>query len=249
MRIDTNEIANQTLSFAASFMKNHQSEKGVGPTYGYFTKHPVAPLNRKRLKALLKAVESRSQNYDSKLRILDLACGGGIITCAMASLGHRVLGLDLSADEIRLARLFAQESKLNGIFQQCDLLKEGWEKSVEETLGGKPDVITFAYALHHLPQLDLFLTRLQAWVTPGTVLIINEENPDSPLFQLKHRIRTWLQKDTEAEWHHTYLQWKQMLEAHGFETGPILNGCDILPGLGNAYPEKAWSLVFTASRR
>lgn len=240
--------SSRTLQSAASFLQRHANEKGVSLSYGYFTKHPVAPLNRKRLTMLLKQIQEQSAKLGRPLRILDLACGGGIITCAAAELGHRALGIDLSQEEIRLAKLFAQEERLNGVFLQKDLLLDtSWETTVEEILGGKPDLVILAYALHHLPRVEEFTDRLSKWLAPGAVLLINEENPDAPLFRLKHRVRTWIQKDTEQEWHRTWSGWKQMLEHHGFDT-TAPKGADILPAVGKLVPLKSWSLIFTARK-
>src|SRR4051812_5283874 len=102
-----------TLKSAASFLRRHPQEKSVSTTYGYFVTHPVAPLNRKRLGMMLARIEEISRQKARSLRVLDLACGGGLITCAIGALGHRVLGLDLSPEEIHLARLFSQEEKLS----------------------------------------------------------------------------------------------------------------------------------------
>ena len=239
---------NNILSRAASFRERHKNDRTVQLTFGYFTHHPVAPLNKKRLRYMLENLQKRSGELGRPLRVLDLACGGGLITCAIAALGHRTLGMDLSTDEIRWAQAFAHEENLNGMFVQADLLgPDSWERTAEEILGGKPDVITLAYALHHLPDVEAFVSRLSRWLDAGAQLLINEENPDAPLFRLKHRVRTWIQKDTDVEWHRTYLGWKQLLESARFETG-LPKGADILPGLGQMMPEKCWSLVFTAHK-
>lgn len=234
---------------AEAFHQRHQREPAVRATYGYFTHHPVAPLNRKRLTMLLESVQARSADLGRPLRVLDLACGGGLISCAIGALGHRTLGLDLSHDEIRMAKLFAGEEKLDGLFKQADLLNDPeWEKDVENILGGKPDIITLAYALHHLPDVERFADRLSRWLPSGTILLVNEENPESPLFRLKHRVRTWLQRDTETEWHRTHSGWLSVLEPRGFKARADLRGADLLPGLGRVSPGRCWSLVFSAER-
>jgi 2-polyprenyl-3-methyl-5-hydroxy-6-metoxy-1,4-benzoquinol methylase len=245
------QTVKKTLQHAESFYRRHSRDKAVSLTYGYFTHHPVAPLNRKRLKMLLGVLENRSRELKRPLLVLDLACGGGLITCAIAAMGHRTLGLDLSHDEIRMARLFAQEETLNGMFEQTDLLADlAWEKKVEETLGGKPDVVILAYALHHMPpdRIDAFAHRLGQWLDSGAILLINEENPASPLFRLKHEVRTLIQKDTEVEWHRTFGGWRQLLEPSGFRLANRPMGADIVPALGAVAPGLCWSLVFTAVR-
>jgi len=248
-KVTPKKVTNETLKHAASFLRRHSKDPRVGSTYGYFTRHPVAPLNRKRLILLLEQLDSISEELKRSLRVVDLACGGGIITCAIAMGGHRALGLDLSSEEIHLAKLFALEEGLEGVFQQTDLMQEeSWEAQAELILGGKPDVVVLAYALHHLPDAEAFIERVSRWLPPGARLLINEENPESALFRLKHRVRTWIQKDTETEWHRSYEQWKKMIEARQFQVAPAL-GADLMPGLARVAPGQSWSLVFTADRR
>jgi SAM-dependent methyltransferase len=237
------------MARARSFLDRHPSDPAVSRTFGYFTTHPVAPLNRRRLALILEELERISHRLERPLRVLDLACGAGLITCAIGSRGHRALGLDLDADEIRLARAFAQEEKQDAMFAQADLLGDpGWERMAEESLGGRPDAVTLAYALHHLPGVEKFVERLGAWLPAGAALLVNEENPLSPLFRLKHRVRGWIQKDTDVEWHRSFPDWSRLLEAHGFRVTASPVGADPLPALDRLWPEKCWSLVFLAQR-
>jgi 2-polyprenyl-3-methyl-5-hydroxy-6-metoxy-1,4-benzoquinol methylase len=242
------QAVDSTLRRAAAFLARHPSEKEVHRTYGYFTRHLVAPLNQKRLTLILSALSQRSEELGRPLKVLDLACGGGVITCAVATMGHRALGMDLSPEEIRLAKLFAQEEKLGGLFWQTDLLQDAfWEKTAEETLGGKPDAVVLAYALHHLPQVEFFVDRLSRWLPQGTLVLVNEENLGAPLFRLKHVVRTWLQADTEVEAHRNFQGWKELLETRGFKVSGWV-GTDILPGISRISPRNCWSLVFSATK-
>lgn len=242
------DAADGWLRRAAAFHAAHAVEPGVSSTFGYFTHHPVAPLNRKRLILLLDTIDRRSRELERPLRVLDLACGGGLIASAIASLGHRTLGLDLRDDEIALARQFAAEAQSSARFERADLLDDpAWEQRAEDALDGTPDAVVLAYALHHLLRVDEFVARLGAWLPPGASLVINEENPRSAIFRLKHRVRTWIQHDTDVEWHRTYDGWKQLLDAHGFSTASPA-GADLLPVLGDRWPAACWSLVFTARK-
>lgn len=240
------------LQAAQRFYARHRNQPEVRRTFGYFTHHPVAPLNQRRLRVLLEELDQERHERTEKrpLRILDLACGGGLITAAIASLGNRTLGVDLDPAEIRLAQLFTSEERLDGVFMRADLIQEqDWETRVEQTLGGKPDVVTMAYALHHLPQVEQFLERLGRWLPSGAALIVNEENPESPLFRLKHRVRGVIQKDTETEWHRSFDGWRTALRSAGFETARGPRGLDFIPGLGRLAPLRCWSLVFMARKR
>jgi 2-polyprenyl-3-methyl-5-hydroxy-6-metoxy-1,4-benzoquinol methylase len=248
-RRSAREAVQGALRAAESFHGRHLNDAAVQRTFGYFTRHPVAPLNRKRLLLILEAACREQAQLQRPLRILDLACGGGLISCALASLGHRVVGADLSADEIRMAQLYAGEERLDGMFLQADLLgSPDWERRVESALGGKPDLVVLAYALHHLPEVETFVERLARWLDAGSALLINEENPRSPLFRLKHFIRGIIQGDTEIEWHRSFEGWRSLLQGSGFLVSPPLRGADLLPLLGRILPGWAWSLVFTARR-
>src|SRR4051794_17230286 len=82
----------RVLGCAESFARRHEKDPAIALTYGYFTRPPVARLNQRRLHAILEAAGNRSADLKRPLRILDLACGGGLITCALATMGHRTLG-------------------------------------------------------------------------------------------------------------------------------------------------------------
>lgn len=248
MRQRVMKTVDEILRQAKPFFKLHEGEPSVEATFKYFTQHPVAPLNRKRLAMLLEKVEEHADRAGRRLRVLDLACGGGLITCAIAQLGHQSLGLDLSPEEVGWASRFAADAKLSGDFAVADLVEDpAWERSVETTLKGKPDIVVLAYALHHLPRVEEFVARLGRWLEADACLVINEENPLSPMFQLKHAVRTQLQKDTDVEWHRTYRGWKRMLDERGFQTMKPC-GADVVPGLAMIAPGICWSLVFAARR-
>ena len=50
--------------------------------------------------------------------VVDVGCGGGLLTEGMASRGARVTGIDLAHDSLEVARLHALESQLSIDYQQ-----------------------------------------------------------------------------------------------------------------------------------
>jgi cyclopropane fatty-acyl-phospholipid synthase-like methyltransferase len=236
------------LEHAQQFIRRHPHDVRVERTFVYFTTHVVAPLNRQRLGALIqKTVELRAK-LGREPRILDLACGGGLIANALALAGARVCGFDLDPDEVSLAREFTTLVGQRVIVDSVDLIDgPDWEKRAQQALGGPPDAIVMAYALHHLPRVEKFLDRLSAWVPPATLLWVNEENPHSPLFRLKHTVRTWILKDTETEWHRSYSSWAKLLQQRKWSVS-LPQGYDPFPGWGRFFPKLSWSLVFQAER-
>ena len=56
---------------------------------------------------------NNNNNFLQKLNILDIGCGGGLISEPMARLGAKVTGIDASEKNIKIAKLHANKSKLN----------------------------------------------------------------------------------------------------------------------------------------
>ncbi len=244
MNSDSIEIEN-IIKRAESFLTQNPGNKALDSTFGYFTHHPFSPLNQKRLKTILQIIKNRAPE-----RVLDIACGGGLVTSAIAAMDIKTLGVDINPEEIRLAEMFTKNDKNKATFLLLDMITDpNWESQVEKILGGKPQAIVLAYALHHLPHVEIFLKRLGQWMEPDTILIINEENPLSPTFRLKHALRTWIQKDTETEWHKSFRRWKKLLEQSGFNVSHQVTGLDMAPLVGTLIPHLSWSLVFTAYKR
>lgn len=186
----------------------------LGRSFGYFTHHPFARLNHHRLDCITAWTR---RLLPKPGRVLEIGCGAGIITQALALQGHRALGVDPDAQEIRWAKRFAQEERLNAQFLTGDALSLAEIRTpIEDILGGKPDLLVFAYSLHHIPQVDKAVADLCTWLPPHAAILVNEENPETKLFRVKHRLRAWLQKDTETEWHRCYADWNTLLATQGF---------------------------------
>tara|TARA_X000001036_G_scaffold302549_1_gene281613 strand:- start:585 stop:1310 length:726 start_codon:yes stop_codon:yes gene_type:complete len=83
------------------------------------------------------------------LQILDIGCGGGLISEPMARLGGKVTGIDASERNIKIASLHSKESKLkiNYINSSPEQLKEK----------EKFDIILNLEVVEHVDNLDLYL--------------------------------------------------------------------------------------------
>jgi SAM-dependent methyltransferase len=237
--------ADSVLDRARKFIATHDGDEAIRDTFAYFAHHPVARLNRRRLITLVERTLDEAQRLGRAPRVLDLACGGGLIAEAIASTGAPTLGLDLNEREIALAREFAQAAQ----FDTANLIGDPhWEEQVVSVLGAMPDIVVLAYALHHLPRVEAFVTRLGAWLPADALVLVNEENPRSPLFRAKHLFRTWIKRNTDEEWHRTYGGWKRLLAAAHFDVGEPV-GHDPIRWLPAVKTELCWSLVFSARRR
>jgi|TARA_B110000438_G_C15804736_1_gene646754 2-polyprenyl-6-hydroxyphenyl methylase / 3-demethylubiquinone-9 3-methyltransferase len=80
------------------------------------------------------------------LRVLDIGCGGGILSEAMSDLGAEVTGIDASDKTIGVAKVHAK--KVNS---SVNYIQTTVEELVEENLHKDFDVITCLEMLEHVP--------------------------------------------------------------------------------------------------
>ncbi len=112
------------------------------------------------------------------LRVLDVGCGGGILTEAMAKKGATVKGIDLAEKPLKVASLHKLES---GVAVDYECL--GAEHlALREP--GSFDVVTCMEMLEHVPDPASTVRACAALVRPGGKLFFStiNRNPKSYLF-------------------------------------------------------------------
>jgi SAM-dependent methyltransferase len=111
---------------------------------------------------------------------LDLGCGAGEpVTAALAARARIVVGLDLSATQLGLAR----SSVPDGIFVQRDMSEIG-------VRDGSLDAVLAFHSLIHVPRElhPTVLTRIHRWLRPGGIFAGTLGFGDNP----EERQRDWL---------------------------------------------------------
>ena len=113
-------------------------------------------------------------------RVLDVGCGGGILSESMARLGATVTGIDLSDKPLKVAQLHLLES---------GVAVEYLKKSAEKLAGEKPgfyDVITCMELLEHVPDPASTVAACATLVKPGGRVFFStiNRNPKSYLFAI-----------------------------------------------------------------
>lgn len=111
-------------------------------------------------------------------RVLDVGCGGGILSEAMAARGAVVTGIDLGAANIEVARLHLLESGRE-VDYRCT--------SVESLAAEQPasfDVVTCMELLEHVPDPASVIEACARLVRPGGPVFLStlNRNPKSYLF-------------------------------------------------------------------
>ena len=113
-------------------------------------------------------------------RVLDVGCGGGILTESMAGRGARVVGIDLGEKGIKVARLHLLESGLEVDYRIAD---------AEATAAAEPeafDVVTCMEMLEHVPDPAATVAACARAARPGAHLFFStiNRNPKSWLFAI-----------------------------------------------------------------
>jgi 2-polyprenyl-6-hydroxyphenyl methylase/3-demethylubiquinone-9 3-methyltransferase len=110
--------------------------------------------------------------------VLDVGCGGGILTEAMAARGATVSGIDLSDKALKVAELHLHESSLKVKYE-----KVGAEDFAERHAGAF-DVVTCMELLEHVPQPASMVAACARLVRPGGQVFFStiNRNPKSYLF-------------------------------------------------------------------
>ena len=95
-------------------------------------------------------------------RVLDIGCGGGILSDAMARSGATVLGIDLASKPLKVAQLHALEAGTENV----DYREVAAEALAAETPASF-DVVTCMEMLEHVPDPSSIVAACSALVKPG----------------------------------------------------------------------------------
>lgn len=108
-------------------------------------------------------------------RVLDVGCGGGLLSEAMAGLGAQVTGLDLAPELIEVANLHRLERQAAGDELGLDYRMQSVESLAAELPGGF-HVITCMEMLEHVPDPGSVLRACHDLLAPGGVLLLSTLN-------------------------------------------------------------------------
>ncbi len=116
------------------------------------TLHTINPL---RTHFIMKNLSSRHPH------ILDVGCGGGILSEALAKAGAEVIGIDLSDASLQVARQHAQSQGLSIDYRYA---------SAEDTAAKQPaqfDAVTCMEMLEHVPEPSRVIAACAQALKPG----------------------------------------------------------------------------------
>jgi 2-polyprenyl-6-hydroxyphenyl methylase / 3-demethylubiquinone-9 3-methyltransferase len=110
-------------------------------------------------------------------RVLDIGCGGGILSDSMARQGASVLGIDLAAKPLKVAQLHALEAGTENV--------EYREIAAEVLATEAPasfDIVTCMEMLEHVPDPSSIVRACSALVKPGGWVFFSTINRNAKSF-------------------------------------------------------------------
>jgi 2-polyprenyl-6-hydroxyphenyl methylase/3-demethylubiquinone-9 3-methyltransferase len=130
------------------------------------------------------------------LRLLDIGCGGGLLSEPMARLGATVVGADAAAGNIPVAQVHAQQSGLEIDYRNI---------TAEEmaAAGEQFDVVLNMEVVEHVADPLAYLTACQQLLKPGGLMVCSTINRNPKSFAMAivgaEYVMRWLPKGTH-EW-------------------------------------------------
>jgi 2-polyprenyl-6-hydroxyphenyl methylase/3-demethylubiquinone-9 3-methyltransferase len=140
--------------------------------------------------------DARDPKALSGLRVLDIGCGGGLLSEPMARLGAEIVGADASATNIGVAQLHAREAGLSIDYRAttAEALAESGETF---------DIVLAMEIVEHVADLKLFLSETARMIRPGGLIVLSTINrtPKARLLAIfaAENVLGWLPRGT-----HTY---------------------------------------------
>lgn len=168
------------------------------------------------------------------ISLLDIGCGGGLISEPMARLGASVTAIDAGEKNINVAKLHAQKSGLD-IDYRCTSAEELSASNTQLF-----DVILALEIIEHVADIELFIKAATALLKPNGMMILSTLNRTPKSYALAiigaEYILRWLPIGT-----HTWKKFLRPSELCNVLEGNNLDICEIMGMIYNPLTKK-WKL-------
>jgi 2-polyprenyl-6-hydroxyphenyl methylase / 3-demethylubiquinone-9 3-methyltransferase len=191
---------------------------------------PLHKFNPVRL-AFIRDAACRRFGRDSRrldsledLRILDIGCGGGILSEPLARLGAAMVGADPAETNIAVARLHAAESGLDIDYRAttAEALSEAGERF---------DIVLAMEVVEHVTDVNLFVSLAASMVKPGGLMLAATLNRTLKSFALAivgaEYVLRWLPRGTH--------QWDKFVTPNELEIALERGGLRVIDQAGVIY--------------
>jgi 2-polyprenyl-6-hydroxyphenyl methylase / 3-demethylubiquinone-9 3-methyltransferase len=124
----------------------------------------------------LRYVSERAPLQDA--RVVDVGCGGGLLSEGLAREGANVTGIDLAQSVLKVARLHALEAGLSVEYREIAA------EALAEEAPGQFAVVTCMELLEHVPDPGQLVAALARLVAPGGAVFVSTINRTVKAFAL-----------------------------------------------------------------
>ena len=118
-----------------------------------------------RIKYILETLNKKNLNNTT---VLDIGCGGGLVSEGLSKIGATVTGIDFIKENIKVARMHAKKNNL-----KINYFVKDFEK---EKITSKYDVIIILEVLEHLENWEEFIKKIKLSLNKNGTLIISTIN-------------------------------------------------------------------------
>ena len=118
-----------------------------------------------RIKYILETLNKKNLNNTT---VLDIGCGGGLVSEGLSKIGATVTGIDFIKENIKVAKMHAKKNNL-----EIDYYVKDFEK---EKITSKYDVIIILEVLEHLNNWEEFIKKIKLSLNKNGTLIISTIN-------------------------------------------------------------------------
>jgi 2-polyprenyl-6-hydroxyphenyl methylase / 3-demethylubiquinone-9 3-methyltransferase len=171
-----------------------------------------------------------TRNPFAGLRILDIGCGGGLLSEPMARLGAAVVGADAAPRNIPVAQLHAEQSGL--VIDYRVTTAEDMAAAGEQF-----DVILNMEVVEHVADPQAYLTACQQLLKPGGLMICSTLNRNPKSFVMAiigaEWVMRWLPKGTH--------DWQKFITPDELYALIRTAGLDPVDRKGMVFNPVAWS--------
>lgn len=158
------------------------------------------------------------------LRMLDIGCGGGILSEPLARLGAAMVGADPAKENIEVARAHAEDS----------VVAVDYRATTAEALaeaGESFDVVLAMEVVEHVADVDLFISACASLVKPGGLMIAATLNRTLKSFALAivgaEYVLRWVPRGTH--------RWDKFVTPEELESAVERNGLRVTGERGVVY--------------
>ncbi len=131
---------------------------------------PFKPLHQLNPVRMEYIEEQISKHYPDKkiseLNVLDIGCGGGLVSEAIAEFGANITGIDADENAINVAKTHAKKSNLNITYIHGDA----------ENMNDKYDVVIALEIIEHVSDINAFIKICSERLNDGGLLIMSTLN-------------------------------------------------------------------------